>query len=59
MKLCRLLLTDERGTTSVEYAVMLACVLMMVISAVVVFGGQTGTLFGNTETSLTGAGLGK
>lgn len=58
MNFCRRFISDERGTTSVEYAVMLACVLMMVISAVVVFGGQTGTLWGNSNQKLTGAGLG-
>lgn len=59
MKLCRRLIADERGTTSVEYAVMLACVLLMVISGVLVFGGQTGTLYGTSSQKLTGAGLGR
>lgn len=59
MNLCRRFISDDSGATSVEYAVVLACVLMAVISAVVVFGGQTGTLYGKTETKLTGAGLGK
>ena len=55
----RRFLRDERGTTSVEYAVVLACLLMVIIGSVVAFGGQTGTLWGNTHQSLTGAGLGK
>lgn len=59
MSLYRRFITEECGATSVEYAVVLACVLMAVISAVVVFGGQTGTLYGNTDTKLKSAGLGK
>jgi len=56
---CRRLFREEAGATSVEYAVVLACLLMVIIASVLAFGGQTGTLWGNTHQSLTGAGLGQ
>lgn len=50
--------TDDQGTTSVEYAVVLACLLMVIIGTVLSFGGQAGTLWGQTQQNLSEAGLG-
>ncbi len=46
--LCR----DEDGATAVEYAVLLALILMGVIGAIGTFGGQTGGLWGGIDSDL-------
>ncbi|MGC3969377.1 MAG: Flp family type IVb pilin [Pirellulales bacterium] len=51
-------LRDDDGTTAVEYAVMLAMVLLAMLATIASFGGQTGNLWGNTNTKLTNAGFG-
>lgn len=58
MNLQRRLLIDDAGTTSVEYAVMLALLLATIIAGVSIFGGQTGTLFGETNQNLESHGFG-
>lgn len=54
----RKLYRNEDGTTAVEYAVMLALILVVVISAIGAFGNQNGGLWGNTETQFTAHGFG-
>jgi pilus assembly protein Flp/PilA len=49
---------DDDGATSVEYAVMLALILVAVIGAIGSVGGQTGGLWGGIDTDLTSAGFG-
>lgn len=51
-------LVDTEATTAVEYAVMLAMILMAVISAVATVGSQSGGMWGNIDTDLTSAGFG-
>lgn len=46
------------GTTAVEYAVMLAMILLAMLATIAAFGGQTGTMWGNTNTKLNNAGFG-
>jgi Flp pilus assembly pilin Flp len=58
MRLRRRLRGDRAGTTSVEYAVILALILAAVISAVAVFGQQTGTLWGQSNKNLQDHGFG-
>jgi Flp pilus assembly pilin Flp len=45
--LCR-----EQATTAVEYAVMLALIIMTAIVAITSFGGTTGTMWGNVGTDI-------
>ena len=52
------LLKKEDGPTAVEYAVMLAMILLVCIGTVATFGSQTGGLWGNSTTKMTSAGLG-
>jgi Flp pilus assembly pilin Flp len=52
------LLHDEEATTAVEYAVMLAMILLACLGTVALFGGQTGSLWGSTDTKLNAAGFG-
>lgn len=54
----RRFLVDESGPTAVEYAVMLALILMSVIVGISTFGGQAVMLFGNSNTKMSAAGLG-
>jgi pilus assembly protein Flp/PilA len=51
-------LRGDDGTTAVEYAVMLAMILLAMLATIASFGGQTGNLWGNTNTKLTEAGFG-
>jgi Flp pilus assembly pilin Flp len=50
--------SDERGTTSVEYAVMLALIFVAVIASVMTFGNTTQQSFNTTNTNLTTHGFG-
>lgn len=43
---------DNDGTTAVEYAVMLAMILMSVIAAVAAVGANSGGMWGNVNTQL-------
>jgi Flp pilus assembly pilin Flp len=54
----RTFLSDEDGTTAVEYAVMLALIFGAVITAVMAFGSNTGGLFGSTDSNLRSHGFG-
>ena len=56
-KVRRFLASDD-GPTAVEYAVMLAMIILTCIGTVATFGGQTGTLWGNTDTKLKASGFG-
>ena len=54
----RRILVDDQATTSVEYAVMLALIFSAIVSTVMVFGGNTGTLWGQTNQNLVDHGFG-
>lgn len=43
---------DDSAATAVEYAVLLALILVAVIGAVATFGSETGGLWGNIDTQL-------
>ncbi|MDA0835364.1 MAG: Flp family type IVb pilin [Planctomycetota bacterium] len=58
MSFWRNLLNEESGPTAVEYAVMLALILMSVITAVSAVGSGSGGMWGNVDTQLDAAGLG-
>jgi len=51
------LLRDEDGTTAVEYAVMLAMILIAVIGAIGLVGGQTGGMWGHVREELQAYGF--
>jgi Flp pilus assembly pilin Flp len=52
------ILRSEAGATSVEYAVVLALILMAVMGAIGSFGAQTGGLWGGIDTDLQEVGFG-
>lgn len=54
----RRFLADESGPTAVEYAVMLALILISVMVGIGTFGSQAVMLFGNSNTKMSAAGLG-
>ncbi|HVX12605.1 MAG TPA: Flp family type IVb pilin [Pirellulales bacterium] len=58
MALWQRFLRDSEAATSVEYAVMLALILIAVISAVSAVGGEAGGFWGGIQTSLNSAGFG-
>ena len=47
-------LHDESGPTSVEYAVMLALILVVIITSVSVLGASVNTSYQTTKTALFG-----
>jgi pilus assembly protein Flp/PilA len=51
-------LRDEDGTTAVEYAVLLALILLAIIASVQAVGAQSGGMWGNTKSSLDSVGFG-
>lgn len=52
------LLKEEDGPTAVEYAVLLALILVSIIGAIGALGSQTGGMWGNNKDDLINAGLG-
>ncbi|HEV3417248.1 MAG TPA: Flp family type IVb pilin [Pirellulales bacterium] len=53
-KLLRFLLTDD-GTTAVEYAVMMALIVLVCFGAIKSVGTTTATSFSNSSLSITNA----
>lgn len=51
----RQFLLDESGPTAVEYAVMLALIVIVCLTAISSLGTNTSTTFGNVASSLTGS----
>lgn len=58
MAFWRRFLQDSEAATAVEYAVMLALILVAVISAITAVGGQAGGFWGGIQTNLNAAGFG-
>jgi Flp pilus assembly pilin Flp len=54
----RQFLLGSDGTTSVEYAVMLAMIISAVIAAIGAVGGQTGGLWTSVQGGLSAIGFG-
>lgn len=52
------LLRDEDAATAVEYAVMLALILLVAIGSISALGTQSGGMWGGIDNDLTAAGLG-
>jgi pilus assembly protein Flp/PilA len=51
-------LRDDDAATAVEYAVMLALILLVAISSISALGSQSGGMWGGIDNDLTAAGLG-
>jgi pilus assembly protein Flp/PilA len=51
------LLRKEDGAAAVEYAVMLAMILMAVVGAISTVGGETGGMWSGIMTRLTAIGF--
>lgn len=58
MKLLSAFVRDDSGATMVEYAFMLALILLAVLGAVSYLGGQTSALWTTNGTAMKAAGLG-
>lgn len=50
-------LQSEDGTTAVEYAVMLAMILIVVIGAITNFGGAGNGMYGRIDTQMKSHGI--
>lgn len=57
MKRIAAFLRNEDGATAVEYAVLLALILVVMIAAITSFGSTTGGLWGNINSDLNGVGF--
>ncbi len=51
-------LRNEDAATAVEYAVMLALILLVAISSISALGAQSGGMWGGIDSDLAGAGFG-
>ncbi len=49
-------LVSEDGPTAVEYAVMLALIIIVCLTAITAVGSKTSTTFGTVAASIGGAG---
>ena len=58
MKRVLRLLREERAATAVEYAVMLALLLMVIIGSIVTVGQGTGGLWSSNGSAMQAAGFG-
>jgi len=58
MQWIKAILCDDEAATAVEYAVMLAMILMAVVGAVSLVGAQSGGMWGGIESDLNAAGFG-
>jgi pilus assembly protein Flp/PilA len=50
---------DDEAATAVEYAVLLALILVAMMGAIGVFGMESGGLWGGIREDMEAAGLGK
>jgi Flp pilus assembly pilin Flp len=50
-------LRNDSAATAVEYAVMLALILLTAITAIASFGAASGGMWGNIDTQLQGHGF--
>jgi Flp pilus assembly pilin Flp len=50
-------LGEDEAVTSVEYAVVLALILMVLITAIAALGSHTGGMWGGIQTNLQNAGF--
>jgi pilus assembly protein Flp/PilA len=57
LRFLRNLLVNDSGTTAVEYAVMLAMILMVIIGSVVFFGNAQNGSWGRINNNLTAHGF--
>lgn len=55
--LYRFLQSDD-ATTAVEYAVMLACIVLVATVGIKALGGASGGMWGNSNAQLNAAGFG-
>lgn len=52
MDLLKKLHQDDSAVTAVEYAVMLAMIIIACLAAIGTFGGQVNTMFNNIDTEM-------
>ncbi len=57
MKAIQAFFRDDEAATAVEYAVMLAMILVTVIAAINSFGSATGGMWGHIKTDLNSHGF--
>ena len=48
---------NDRGATAVEYGLMVGLIAVVIITAVILLGGQLNVLFTRITAALTGAGV--
>ena len=58
MRLITKILREDEAATAVEYAVMLALILLAAIGSIGMVGAESGGMWGGIDNDLTEAGLG-
>jgi len=51
-------LSDERGVTAIEYAIIAAMIFVVVVTGVGALGGNVSGMFNTISANFTGAGAG-
>ena len=52
------LLRDDQAVTAVEYAVMLAAIIVVAVAAITSVGGATGSMFTDIDMHMQSVGMG-
>ena len=58
MQWIKAILRDDEAATAVEYAVMLAMILLAVVGAISLVGAQSGGMWGGIDADLDAVGFG-
>jgi len=58
MKMLLKFIREEEAATAVEYAVMLALILVTIIGAISAVGAESGGMWGGIDTKIRAAGVG-
>jgi len=58
MKMLLKFIREEEAATAVEYAIMLALILVTIIGAISAVGAESGGMWGGIDTDMRAAGVG-
>lgn len=56
MKILKRLLKDQSGATAIEYALIVAMIFLVIVTAVEIYAQHTNTLYTKIGNAVTGAG---
>lgn len=57
MRLILAFLNEEQAVTAVEYAVLIAMIIMTALAAIATFGGATNDIYGDVQSEMDAHGV--